>query len=88
MAENKERVAIKIAGGKDIRLENNVSIGFDKFAEIGNVEGLSAKGNVTVTAGTKEQKDPWYKKPIGLIGIGLFVAIVGALFVARFNQLL
>lgn len=86
MAENKEKIAIKIGGGKNIRIEDNVSVGFDKLAEIGNVEGLSAKRNVALAAGGKEQPDPWYKKPIGLIGIGLFVAIVGALVVARLNQ--
>ncbi len=86
MAENKEKIAIKIGGGKNIRIEDNVSVGFDKLAEIGTVEGLSAKRNVALVAGGKEQTDPWYKKPIGLIGIGLFVAIVGALVVARLNQ--
>ena len=86
MAEHKEKIAIKIGGGKNIRLENNVSVGFDKLAEIGKVEGLSAKGNIALTGSTNEQKDPWYKKPIGLIGIGLVVAVVGALFVARLNQ--
>jgi hypothetical protein len=86
MAENKEKVAIKIGGGKNIRIEDNVSVGFDKLAEIGKVEGLSAKRNVALTAGAKEQRDPWYKKPIGLVGVGLFIAIVAALFVARLNQ--
>ena len=85
MAENKEKIAIKIGGGKNIRIEDNVSVGFDKLAEIGKVEGLSAKRNIAVAGGAKEQKDPWYKRPIGLIGIGLFVAIVGALFIARLN---
>ena len=28
------------------------------------------------------QKDYWYKRPIGVIGIGLFITIIGALFVA------
>ncbi len=86
MAENKEKIAIKIGGGKNIRIEDNVSVGFDKLAEIGKVEGLSAKRNVAVAPRAEKQRDPWYKKPIGLVGIGLFVAIVGALFVARLNQ--
>lgn len=32
------------------------------------------------------QKDPWYKKPIGIVGIGLFITVVGALFVAWLRQ--
>jgi hypothetical protein len=32
------------------------------------------------------QKDPWYKRPIGVIGIGLFITVVGALFVAWLRQ--
>ncbi len=86
MAANEEKIAIKIGGGKNIRIEDNVSVGFDKLAEIGKVEGLSAKRNVALAAGSEEQRDPWYKRPIGLAGIGLFVAIVAALFVARLNQ--
>lgn len=32
------------------------------------------------------QEDLWYRRPIGLIGIGLFITIVGALFVTWLKQ--
>jgi len=50
--------------------------------------------NIDVTDNSQIQKAgaaslvSWYQKPIGLIGIGLFITIVGGLFVAKVGGLL
>ncbi|MCZ6525756.1 MAG: hypothetical protein O6928_04245, partial [Gammaproteobacteria bacterium] len=64
MTDKKEKVAIKMAGGKDIEIENNISIGHDKFADIGEVDGFKAKGNVSIAPSDRPTKDTWYKRPI------------------------
>jgi hypothetical protein len=86
MAEKKETAAIKVTGSRNVRLENNVSVGFDHLADVQDSEGIKAKGNVALAAPVRPAADPWYRRPIGIIGIGLFIAIAGGLVVARLNQ--
>ncbi|MFH1602349.1 MAG: hypothetical protein ABIH03_00395 [Pseudomonadota bacterium] len=86
MAEKKETAAIKVTGSRNVRIENNVSVGFDHLADVQDSEGIKAKGNVALAAPSRPTTDPWYKRPVGIIGIGLFVAIVGGLVVARLIQ--
>ncbi len=51
------------------------------------LKGLgSINDKMSLTDIPKPQDEPWYKRPIGIIGIGLFITVVGALFVAWLRQ--
>lgn len=57
--------------------------------ETGNCRYQSYQGAVQYIESLIVSKSPrksWYEKPIGLIGIGLFITIIGGLFVAKFSN--
>lgn len=82
MPDKKETVAIRVEGSKNVRMEGNVSVGFDKLAHVSDSENITAKNNLALTGPTPSSPDVWFRRPVGMIGIGLFVTIVGGLFLA------
>lgn len=48
---------------------------------------LSDNGEAETSA-SKTNLHPWYQRPMGIIGIGLFITIVGGLVVAYFTGVL
>jgi len=85
-------VGIRIEGGRNITVGNNKAFGVPVLEAI-HVDGLNASGNEThmlsieqVPLPTNESSasaviaaDSWYKKPFGIVGIGVCTSILAAL---------
>jgi hypothetical protein len=76
-----ESAAIKVTGSKNIHMEGNVSVGFDHLADVSNSENVTAKSNVALQS-DKPSADPWYRRPLGIIAVGVFITVVGGLVLA------
>ena len=77
---------LKIAPGAKITnstISGNTIVG---DANLIDNQGSIENSNIERNLLTIPPDDPWYKKPVGIIGIGLFVTIIAALFLARLNQ--
>ena len=69
---------IKATNVKGLTMKDNFVSGDVNFADLDNVEDLYSSGNVHITpiAPTPSRHKTWYERPIGLIAIGLFIAVI------------
>lgn len=81
-------VAIRIKGGKNIRLENNVSIGMP-LLDATNVENLSGSGNQTFTnvESVLPPRKAWHERAAvkAIAALVLAVAAGGILYAFGWN---
>ena len=73
--EKRSQVAIKIEGGRNIRLDDNVSVGMP-LLEATDVENLSGFGNKILGEPSPGSRKAGYASALAKAGIALLVAIV------------
>lgn len=79
MTDQPKKTAIRIEGGSNIRVENNVALGYDEMLSATNTKNLTAKGNVAAAPPhTPSHRKRWHES-------GWFIwvsGIAGSLLVA------
>lgn len=80
------RAAIRVEGGRDNVVSNNISVG-SPVLHASDTERLTATGNISVESGYLSPKKSWYERPVGIVVLmvigGLIVGAV--LFALRWN---
>ncbi len=75
---------IRATNVKGLVMKDNVGIGDVDFADLKNVEGLEASGNIHITP--KAQETPrtkvWYERPFGILALTIIggVGVGGLLY--------
>ena len=69
---------IKATNVKGLTMNDNVVSGDVNFADLDNVEDVHSSGNIQINpvAPVSGRPKAWYERPIGLIAIGLFIAVI------------
>lgn len=87
--ERRKPIAIKITGGKNIIIRDNVGVGNMNFLDAENVDNLNADRNILITPSTEpkpEQSNPWYKKYLALLYVSIIAPLIVAAIVILYIQ--
>lgn len=86
MAETPKKTAIRIEGGSNIRVENNVSVGYDELLSAKDVRGLSAKENLALPSPPQKlKKISWYNHQWTMTAVSILGALAIAYLSYRFG---
>ena len=89
--EKRDPVAIRIEGCRNIRLDDNVSVGMP-LLHATDVENLSGSGNRafvhddSVPASAPVSRKAWHEHQLVQIGIGIFIAVVAGVILSALRK--